>query len=103
MLRGRARMTQRQLGASVGVSERAVQVWEAGLGFPSAPSLQRLIGVYLANGGLSVGRELEEAAALWLAASVEAPRFKTAFDPEGVTRVVAARLKPPRHTRVWPL
>ena len=47
MLRGRARLTQRAVAASIGVSERAVQVWEAGVGHPSAASLQRLLVLYL--------------------------------------------------------
>src|SRR5215831_17640623 len=54
MLRGRA-----------GVSARAVQTWEAGLNYPSALSLQRMIALFLARGAFTAGRELEEAMALW--------------------------------------
>src|SRR5260370_39480504 len=56
MLRGRAGVTQRELAAHAGVSERAIQAWEAGLSFPSAPSLQRLIGLILARGAFTAGR-----------------------------------------------
>src|SRR5207245_5633722 len=80
MLRGRAGVTQRELAAHAGVSERAIQAWESGLSFPSAPSLQRLIGLFLARGAFTAGREREEAAALWQAALDEAPRLKAAFD-----------------------
>src|SRR5689334_21545545 len=80
MLRGRAGMTQRVLAASIGVSERAVQVWEAGLGHPCALSLQTLIGLYVRVGALRP--EADEAAALWSAALEEGPRFKTAFDAD---------------------
>jgi WD40 repeat protein/transcriptional regulator with XRE-family HTH domain len=80
-LRGRAGLTQRELAAGAGVSERAVQTWEAGLSYPSAPSLKRLIALYLARGAFGAGREREEAAALWAAALAEAPRLNEAFDP----------------------
>src|SRR5262249_38682650 len=79
-LRGRAGLTQRELAAGAGVSERAVQTWEAGLSYPSAPSLQRVIALYLARGAFGAGREGEEAAALWAAAPGAAPRLGVAFD-----------------------
>ena len=82
MLRGRARLTQRDLATAIGVSERAIQIWEAGLGYPSAASLQRLIAIYVEHRAFSVGREIDEATDLWAAALVEAPRLKTAFDTE---------------------
>src|SRR5262245_30928157 len=65
MLRGRAGVTQRELADHVGVSVRAVQTWEAGLNYPSAQSLQRMIALFLAHGAFNAGRELEEAMALW--------------------------------------
>src|SRR5262245_2334846 len=80
-LRGRAGLTQRELAAGAGVSERAVQTWEAGLSYPSAPSLRRLVALYLARGAFGAGREREEAAALWAAALAEAPRLNETFDP----------------------
>ncbi len=91
MLRGRAALTQREFAASIGVSERAVQVWEAGLGYPSAASLQRLIALYVARHAFSSGNEMQEAAALWSAALAEAPRLKTAFDSEWFGRLLASQ------------
>jgi len=62
-LRGRVGLSQREL-AALGVSERAIQAWEAGLSYPSAASLQRLIALHVDRGTFTAGREAEEAAAL---------------------------------------
>jgi DNA-binding XRE family transcriptional regulator len=67
-LRGRAGLSQRELAALLGVSERAIQAWEGGLSYPSATSLQRLIALHVERGTFTAGREAEEAAALWQAA-----------------------------------
>lgn len=93
MLRGRARMTQRDLANAIGVSERAIQIWEAGLGYPSAASLQRLIASYVDHTAFSPGREVDEATDLWAAALVEAPRLKTAFDTEWFSTLLARKLE----------
>jgi transcriptional regulator with XRE-family HTH domain len=45
-LRERARLTQRELAALLGVSERAIGAWEAGLSYPSAARLRELIALY---------------------------------------------------------
>src|SRR5262249_25328380 len=79
-LRGRAGLTQRELAVGAGVSERAIQTWEAGLSYPSAPSLQRVIALYLTRGAFESGREAEEAAALWAAALAAAARLKGAVE-----------------------
>jgi transcriptional regulator with XRE-family HTH domain len=79
-LRGRAGVPQHDLAASIGVSARAVRLWEAGLGHPSVRSLQQLIAFYLVRGAFRPGREAEEASALWAAALDEAPRLKAPFD-----------------------
>jgi WD40 repeat protein/transcriptional regulator with XRE-family HTH domain len=78
--RGRSRLTQRELAARVGAHRRTVQDWEAGANYPTAGMLQTLIGVLLDAGGLSAGREAEEAEALWAAVRSEAPRMQTPFD-----------------------
>jgi WD40 repeat protein/transcriptional regulator with XRE-family HTH domain len=80
MLRGRAGFTQRELAEQVGVSGRAVGAWEAGLSYPSARSLQRVIALFLARGAFAAGRERAEAGALWQAALDESPRLKAALD-----------------------
>src|SRR5262245_19922301 len=80
LLRGRSGLSERELAAGAGVSQRAVQAWEAGLSFPTAQSLQRTIALFLTRGAFSAGRERDEAAALWQAALDEAPRLKAALD-----------------------
>jgi len=82
MLRGRAGLTQREVASAIGVSDRTVQVWEAGLGHPRAQRLQRLIALYMHVGAFRSGREGHEAAALWSAALETGQRFKSAFDAE---------------------
>jgi hypothetical protein len=62
-LRGRAGVAQRELAARAGVSERAVQTWEARRSYPSARSLRAMIGPFLARGAFATGRERQEAAA----------------------------------------
>jgi transcriptional regulator with XRE-family HTH domain len=78
MLRERAGLVQQALAVLAGVSERAIQKWEAGESYPNADSLKRLIGAYLQRGVFAAGREAEEAAALWNA--VPQRRRKAAFD-----------------------
>src|SRR5262245_28453011 len=91
MLRGRAGVTQRELAEHAGASVRAIQAWEAGLGYPTAPSLRRRIGLFLARGAFTAGRERDEAATLWQAALDEAPRLKAAFDNAWFDDLLAGR------------
>jgi WD40 repeat protein/transcriptional regulator with XRE-family HTH domain len=95
MLRGRAGVTQREVAEHVGVSDRSVQAWEAGLSFPSAQSLQGMIDLFLARGALTAGRERAEAEDLWRAALAESPRLKSAFDHAWFDALLA-REAPPR-------
>src|SRR5262249_50147041 len=60
LLRGRAGLTQRALAAHLGISEQAIQKWEAGQGYPSPARLQALIALYLERGVFTAGREGEE-------------------------------------------
>ena len=78
--RGRTGLTQRQLAARVGVHQRSIQDWEAGLSHPSVPRLCALIAALLDAGGFIEGLEMAEAQALWSAAQREAPLLKTRFD-----------------------
>ncbi len=64
-LRKQAALTQRELGALLRVSERAVRAWEAGLSYPGAERLGPLLALYLERGVFAAGHEEEEAAALW--------------------------------------
>src|SRR4051794_17072075 len=68
ILRGRSGLSQRELADLVGLSVRAVQAWEAGLSYPAATRLQRLIALYVERGVFESGRESEEALALWAVA-----------------------------------
>ncbi len=79
-LRERAGLTQRELAALLTVSGRAVQAWEAGLSYPGAEHLTRLIALYVERGAFGVGREEDEAAALWEAVRAHAPRRTVPFD-----------------------
>src|ERR1700704_5122385 len=90
MLRGRAGLTQRELASAIGVSDRTVQVWEAGLGHPRAQRLQRLIALYMQVGAFRTGREGHEAAALWSAALETGRRFTSAFDAEWFASLLSA-------------
>src|SRR5262249_12866144 len=80
VLRGRAGLSQRELAALTGVSERAIQGWEAGLNHPSADRLKALTALYLQRGVFAPGREQAEVVALWDAARAEAPRLQAPFD-----------------------
>jgi transcriptional regulator with XRE-family HTH domain len=116
-LRGRIGLTQRELAARLDVHVHSVQGWEAGTSYPGATSLQRLIAVGVRAGGFTAGREAAEAAALWAAAQLEAPRLRTPFDSawfddlpraaggpiEGVAGAPAGPGDPIEATRVTPI
>jgi transcriptional regulator with XRE-family HTH domain len=80
-LRERAGLTQSDLAALLGVSNRAIQTWEAGDSYPGADRLRQLIALYLERGVFEPGREEEEAAILWASAREKASRRTTPFDP----------------------
>jgi len=63
-LRQRTGLTQRELGALLGVSAKAIGAWEAGLSYPDAARLGPLIALYLERAAFVAGRVEEEAAAL---------------------------------------
>ena len=87
--RGRTGLTQRELGARLGASVRTLASWEAGAKHPSGARLQALIAALLAAGGLSPGREAEEARALWAAVLREAPRMRVPLDEVWLAHVLA--------------
>jgi WD40 repeat protein/transcriptional regulator with XRE-family HTH domain len=89
--RGRIGLTQVQLAARLGVTRRTVLDWEAGVNYPSAVRLQRLIAVLFESGGLSAGRESEEARALWAAVERGSPRMHTPFDPAWLAGLLGER------------
>src|SRR6266851_981064 len=92
--RGRTSLTQREFAERTGVHRRSAQDWETGANYPSAQRLQALIRVLLEAGGLSAGREAEEAQALWAAVEREAERMRTRFDSAWFARLLEARATP---------
>ena len=97
--RGRTGLTQRELADRVGISPRALQMWEAGATYPSAAALQSLIHALLEAHGLDSGRETEEVEELWSAALRDGPRMRTPLDR---TWLAQLQLTPsePGHRRV---
>jgi WD40 repeat protein/transcriptional regulator with XRE-family HTH domain len=89
--RGRTGLTQRELADRVGISPRALQMWEAGATYPSAAALQSLVHALLEAHGLDAGRETEEVEELWSAALRDGPRMRTPLD-----RTWLAQLQPSR-------
>ena len=79
-LRQRAGLTQGEVAALMGVGVRSIQAWEAAVSYPGADHLQQLVAVHLEHGGFAVGREMDEASALWEAARTHAPRRIIPFD-----------------------
>src|ERR1700674_1889350 len=92
--RGRTGLTQRDVAARMGTSERSVQDWEAGVYHPGAQKLKSLIAVLLEAGGLTVGREVVEGKDLWAAVLREAPRMHTPFDELWLAKLLAQRMGP---------
>src|ERR1700687_611625 len=93
--RGRTGLTQRDVAARMGTSERSVQDWEAGVYYPGARNLKALIAVLLEVGGLTVGREVVEGKDLWAAVLREAPRMHTPFDEPWLAELLAKRAARP--------
>jgi WD40 repeat protein/transcriptional regulator with XRE-family HTH domain len=92
--RGRTGLTQQQLAAHIGVHTRSVQAWESGVSYPSAESLQALIGAYLEHGGFGAGREVAEAEQLWATARRESTRLRPPFDTAWFAELLDRRPKP---------
>jgi WD40 repeat protein/transcriptional regulator with XRE-family HTH domain len=93
-LRGRTGLTQRELAARIGVNVSSIQGWEAGDNYPGVASLKAIIATGLQTGGFVVGREREEAQALWTAALRDAPRFRTPFDGTWFEQITDGRRSP---------
>lgn len=79
-LREKARLTQGEVAAEVGVSERSIQFWESGEAFPTPENLKRLCALFLQHGAYSAGSEEAEAAIFWERYVESASRRKALFD-----------------------
>jgi WD40 repeat protein/transcriptional regulator with XRE-family HTH domain len=79
-LRTRAALTQGALAEQCSIHRRSVQNWEAGVSFPKAETLQRLIGVLLDHRAFAPGSEAEEAQSLWKQAVQDGPHALHDFD-----------------------
>src|SRR5256714_1604606 len=67
-LRSRLGLTQIELADLLGVKRRAVIDWEGGLTYPKADHLKQFVVLAIERQAWPVGREAEEARALWQAA-----------------------------------
>src|SRR5262245_14113617 len=90
-LRTRLMLTQGQLAEQIGVHWHSVQKWETGESYPKAETLQRLIAVCLRHQAFRIGREREEAHALWRQVSADGPRRLVSFDDAWFARLLAER------------
>jgi transcriptional regulator with XRE-family HTH domain len=90
-LRGRTGLTQREIATKLGVHVRSVQLWEAAASHPNARRLEALIVLFLESDAFADGLELDEADALWTAASTESARLNAPFDAARFTRLLHAR------------
>lgn len=88
-LRTRAALTQIALATELGVHRRSVQNWEAGLSYPRAELLQRLIAVFLRHGALMGSDDLAEARALWEQAAANSSYAFPTFDPTWFAHALA--------------
>ncbi len=89
-LRTRASLTQGALADAVGAHRRSVQNWEAGVTYPKAETLQRLLVVLVQHRAFAPGQELAEARALWDLVEGRAGLSFPAFDAVWMTGLLAA-------------
>jgi WD40 repeat protein/transcriptional regulator with XRE-family HTH domain len=106
MLRTRAKLTQAELAALVGVTRRSIQNWETSAAYPKEEPLQRLLAVLLARGVFSAGQEREEAVALWELVSRDGSHRLALFDEAWFAGLLTPPLHPrpeahPESTRPW--
>jgi transcriptional regulator with XRE-family HTH domain len=92
--RGRTGLSQRDLAERLGTTRRSIQDWESGAYYPGVERLQALILVLFEFGGLTVGREQQEASELWAAVLREAPRMHTPLDQVWLNAVLARHTGP---------
>lgn len=79
-LRSRAKLTQAELAAQLGLHRRSVQKWETGESYPTVENLRALLTVLLARQAFTPAQEQAEAMALWDQVSQAAPPNFPLFD-----------------------
>ena len=94
LLRSRARLTQTELAAQLGIHRRSVQKWESGETYPTAERVRDLIVLLLARGGFTPGQEGAEATTLWQRVRQATGQARPLFDAPWFARVLATRPTP---------
>ncbi len=79
-LREKTRLTQIEVAGLVGVTERALQNWESGSGYPTARNLKKLIEIYVRRSAFTPRQERNEAKLLWMQAGENSIRHQIPFD-----------------------
>lgn len=77
-------LTQAALAERLGVTERAIQRWEAGTRSPKADSLKSFLSLCIKHGVFAEGHEVEQARTLWKAA-----HLKVLFNEQWVRGLLA--------------
>lgn len=90
-LRSRAKLTQSEFAARIGIHRRSVQKWESGETYPTAENLRALIAVLIPLGVFIPGQERDEAADLWQQVSEATPQQLPLFDTAWFGQLLAAR------------
>lgn len=99
-LRSRAKFTQAELAAQLGLHRRSVQKWETGESYPTAENLRALLTVLLARQAFTPDQEQAEAMALWHQVSQAAPPNFPPFDVQWFELLLATHHDIPAHTLI---
>ncbi len=97
-LRASIGLTQAGLAERLGVSRRAVAEWEAGLAYPKAERLKRLLALGIQQQAFPAGRESEEIRALWKAA-----HQKVLLDEPWLAELLSQQRPPPPSATPQPI
>src|SRR3979411_1539473 len=79
-LRGRTGLSQTELAPRIGRHACASPGGESGTHYPAAEGLQALLRAFFTMNAFTVGHESAEAAVVWAAALLQAPRLRTPLE-----------------------
>jgi len=96
-LREKAGLTQTEVAAVLGVSERTIRHWEGGTAFPNAHHMKQLIELYLRHEAFVSGHERDEAKAFWEQAAQSASHHKALFDEAWFDLLLKRHRASPQH------